>query len=101
MGTEMPLVNVRWAVTNGSHTEAAKGRTERQRIRSQMPVLAFQEQGPERGGRELGDGGNTERNILTGVKGSENSAHHTLKTPRLDWDVGSGLQKALQRNLWA
>lgn len=89
----MPPVNVRWAVTNGSHTEAAKGRTERQRIRSQTPVLAFQEQGPERGGRELEDGGNTDRNILTGVKGSENSAHHTLKTPRLDWDVGSGLQR--------
>lgn len=97
----MPLANVRGAVTNGSHTEAAKGRIKRQRIRSQTPLFAFQEQGSERGGRELEDRGNTDGNILTGVKSSENSAHYTLKTPRLDWDVGSGLQKALQMNLWS
>lgn len=101
MCTEMPLVNVRGAVTNGSHTEAAKGRIKRQRICSQTPLFAFQEQGSERGGRKLEDRGNTDGNILTGVKSSENSAHHTLKTPRLDWDVGSGLQKALQMNLWS
>lgn len=52
-------------------------------------------------GRELEDGGYTEYNILTGDKSSGNSAHHPLKTPRLDWDVAPGLHKALQRNLWA
>lgn len=84
-------------MTNWSHTEAARGRIKRQRLCYQTPLLAVQEQGSEWGGKDLEDRGYTDNNILTGIKSSENSAHHTFKTPRLDWEVESGLK----RNLWA